>query len=263
MEGPNLRLATSVDRIAATSPQFKARVAGVLYLIVIVGGIFAEVFVRGRLVVHGDAAATAHNIVTHELLYRLGFAVEVSYCACNVPITLILYDLFRVVDRNVSLLVVFFSLVGTAIESVSLLCHFTPLVLLGGGQQLGAFTAEQLQTGAYVSIELFEYGFAIALIFFGFYCLSLGYLIYRSTFVPRIIGLLLAIEGLLYLTNSFANFLSPGIAARVFPYLAASAIAEIAFCLWLLVRGVNIERWNEQASAAGASLHIRRPQSTS
>jgi len=243
--------ALTTVRITATSPRLKARIAGLLYLIVIVGGIFAEIFVRGRLVVHGDAAATAHNIVGQELLYRLGFAAEIFYCACNVPLILIFYDLFKVVNRNVALLVVFFSLVGTAVESVSLLAHFAPLVLLGGGRYLSAFTVEQLQAAAYMSLQLFEYGFAICLVFFGFYCLSIGYLIFRSTFFPRIIGVLLVIQGLLYLTNSFANFLAPGIAARVFPYLAASAVAEISLCLWLLVMGVNVQRWKEQASAAG------------
>jgi len=244
--------AVITERITETSPRLKARIAGLLYLIVIVGGIFAEIFVRGRLVVHGDAAATAHNIVTHELLYRLGFAAEIFYCACNVPLILIFYDLFKVVNRNVALLVVFFSLVGTAIESVSLLAHFAPLVLLGGGHYLSAFTVEQLQAAAYLSLQLFEYGFAICLVFFGFYCLSFGYLIFRSTFFPQIIGVLLVIQGLLYLTNSFANFLAPGIAARVFPYLAASAVAEISLCLWLLVMGVNPQRWKEQA---GARMH--------
>ena len=137
--------AVMMQRIAVASPRLKARIAGFLYLIVIVGGIFAEMFVRGRLVVHGDAAATAHNILMHDLLYRLGFAAEIFYCACNVPLILIFYDLFKVVNKNVSLLVVFFSLVGTAIESVSLLAHSAPLILLGGGHALSTFTAEQLQ----------------------------------------------------------------------------------------------------------------------
>jgi hypothetical protein len=244
--------AVVTGRIAEASPSLMARIAGLLYLIVIVGGIFAEIFVRGRLVVHGDAAATAHNIVTHELLYRLGFGAEIFYCACNVPLTLIFYALFKVVNKNVAWLVVFFSLVGTAVESVSLLAHFAPLILLGSGHDLSAFTAEQLGAAAYISLQLFEFGFAICLVFFGFYCLSLAYLIFRSTFFPRIIGALLVIEGLLYLINSFANFLAPGIAARIFPYLAASAVAEISLCLWLLVMGVNVQRWRQQASAAGA-----------
>src|SRR5712691_11249731 len=179
------------DRVTEAWPQLYARIAGGLYLIVIVGGIFAEVFVRGRLIVSGDAAATAHNILAHELLYRFGFAAEIFYCACNVPLTFILYDLFKVVNKSVALLVVFFCLVGTAIESVSLLAHAAPLILLGGGHTLSAFTAEQLQAWAYVSLQFFEYGFASCLVFFGFFCRSLAYLILRSTFFPRVIGGLL------------------------------------------------------------------------
>jgi hypothetical protein len=232
------------------SPRLKARIAGLLYLIVIAGGIFAEMFVRGRLVVHGDAAATAHNIITHELLYRFGFAAEVFYCACNVPLVLIFYDLFKVVNRSLTLLVVFFSLVGTAVESVSLLAHFAPLVFLGNARQLSAFTAEQLQAWSYVSLQLFERGFAIALVFFGFNCLALGYLIFLSTFLPRIIGVLLAIEGVCYLVNSFANFLAPAFAAHFFRFLAASALAEIALCLWLLVIGLNLQKWKQVATQA-------------
>jgi Domain of unknown function (DUF4386) len=237
------------NRIRERSPRFQARIAGFLYLIVIVGGFFAEIFVRGRLVVHGDPAATAHNILTHELLYRAGFSAEVFYCACNVPLTLIFYNLFKPVNRSATRLVVFFSLVGTAIESVSLLAHYAPLVLLGNSHDFHAFTPEQLETCAYVSLELFEYGFAIALVFFGFYCLSMGYLILKSTFLPRFIGVLLSIEGVLYLTNSFANFLAPAIALHVFPFLAASAVAEISLCLWLLAVGVNVPKWQNQAGA--------------
>jgi Domain of unknown function (DUF4386) len=240
-----------MERIAEASPRLKARIAGFLYLIVIVGGIFAEIFVRGRLIVHGNAAATAHNILAHELLYRLGFAAEIFYCSCNVPLTLIFYDLFKVVNRSVTLLLVFFSLVGTAIESVSLLGHFAPLILLGGGRHLSAFTAEQLQAWAYVSLQLFEYGFTISLVFFGFYCLSTGYLIFRSTFLPRILGALMALGGFCYVTNSFANFLSPPFAAHLLPYiLLPSGVGEISLCVGLLVIGVNVQRWKEQASAA-------------
>jgi len=240
----------TTESLTELSPRFKARIAGLLYLIVIVGGIFAEIFVRGKLVVHGDPGATAHNILTHELLYRLGFAAETFYLACNVPLAFIFYDLFKVVNRTFALLVVFFSLVGTAVESVSLLAHAAPLILLNRGHYLSAFTTEQLQAAAYMSLQLFEYGFAIALVFFGFYCLCFGYLIFKSTFFPRVIGILLAVEGLLYLTTSFAKFIAPPIAARVFPYLAASAVAEISLCLWLLVMGVNEQRWKEQASLA-------------
>ena len=246
-------MSTSVmtDRVTQAWPRLYARIAGALYLIVIVGGIFAEIFVRGRLVVHGDAAATAHNIQAHELLYRLGFVVEVFYCVCNVPLILILYNLFKVVNKNVALMMVFFAFVVDAIESVCLLAHFAPLLLLGAGHYLTAFTAEQLQAAAYLSVQLFEHGFAICLVFFGFDCLTMAYLIVHSKFLPRLIGVLLAIEGLGYLINSFSLFIAPALQARIFPYFTPTAIAEVALCLWLLVMGVDVQRWNEQADAAG------------
>ncbi len=238
-----------MDRIEE-SPRFYARIAGFLYLIVIVGGTFAELFVRGRLVVHGDAAATAHNIMTHQLLYRLGFAVELFYCVCNVPLTVIFYNLFKVVNRNIALMMVLLDIMTNAIESISLLAHYAPLLLLGGGHHLSPFTAEQLQALSYVSIELFEHGFAVCLVFFSFDCMAMAYLIYKSTFLPRIIAVLLAIEGLGYLINSFSLFLAPAIQPRIFPYFAPAALAEVALCLWLLVMGVNVQRWKEQATAA-------------
>jgi len=242
--------AAIAGKIAEVFPRLKARIAGFFYLIIIVGGIFAEVFVRGKLVVAGDPAATAHNIMAHESLYRWGFAVEAFYCACVIPVTVIFYDLFKVVNKSLAAIEALLGLTGNAVESVSLLAFFAPLVLLGGGRYLSAFSAEQLQSAAYVSLKLFEHGFAICLAFFGFDCLLAGYLIIRSTFFPRVIGVLLAFEGLCYLINSYANFLAPQFAERFFPVLAASAIAEISLCLWLLVMGVNEQRWKEQASLA-------------
>jgi hypothetical protein len=234
-------------RVAEVSPRVKARIAGVLYLIIIVGGIFAQIGVRGRLVVNGDAAATAQNIIAHELLYRLGFAVEVFTLLCNIPINIILYDLFKVVNKKMAMVLLFFATVGTAVEGVSVLAHYAPLVLLGKGSYLAAFTTAQLQAASYMSLQMFDYGFMIALSFFGFFCISLSYLIFRSTFFPRVIGGLLAIQGTLYLTNSFAHFVSPPVGDRVFPFLALSGIAEVSFCLWLLVVGLNVQRWKEQA----------------
>jgi hypothetical protein len=229
------------------SPRARARMAGLLYLIVIIGGIFAEIGVRGRLVVAGDAAATAQNIGAHTLLYRVGFAVEVFYLLCNVPLSLLLYDLFGFIHRRAAVLMLVFSFVGTAIEGVSLLAHYAPLVILGKASYLAAYTPAQLQAAAYLSLRLFESGFAIALAFFGFFCVALGSLIARSTFFPRVIGGLLALQGALYLVNSFAGFISPAAGARVFPFLAASSLGgEISFCLWLLVVGVDSPRRQRQ-----------------
>jgi Domain of unknown function (DUF4386) len=236
------------------SLQAKARIAGGLYLIVIIGGIFAELFVRGRLIVTGDAAATAHNIMAHEFLYRCGFSVELFYLLCNMPLILFLYDLFKVVNRTVALLDAFFSILCTAIEAISLLGHYAPLILLKNDHYLSAYTPEQLQAASYVSILLFEYGFAICLAFFAFSCFAMGYLIYRSALVPRIIGVLLVIEGGLYFLNSYSMFLAPQFTHRIFPFLAASAIAEISLCLWLLGMGVNVQRWKQLAGATSFAI---------
>ena len=179
-----------IERIAEASPRLRARIAGVFYLLTFVTGIFSLVFVSDRLI--------ANSIAT----------------ACYIAVTLLFYSLFKPVNRSLSLLAAFFSLVGCAIGPLSLIhlapSHINPLV------------------------------------FFGFYCLLIGYLIFRSTFLPRILGVLMAIAGLGWLT-----FLSPPLANHLSPYnLAPGILGEGLLTLWLLAIGVNEQRWKEQASAA-------------
>jgi hypothetical protein len=232
------------------SPQISARIAGFLYLIIITLGIFAEVFVRERVLVSGDAAATARNILAHEQLYRLGFAAGIIVCLCGLPLTVIFYNFFKLVNRSLAILEVFFALVTISIESVNLLNHFAPLILLRGERYLSAFNAEQLQALGYTSLVLQAVGNNLSLSVFAFDCIISGYLIYRSTFFPRILGVLLAIAGLCYLTNSFTSFLSPAFAVSLFPYiLVPSFIGELSLCLWLLVIGVNVPKWKVKAAA--------------
>ena len=232
---------------APLSPRAKARLAGLLYLVIIVGGVFAQLFVRDRLVVAGDPAATARNILSHELLYRLGFSVEVFYLLCGIPLKLVLYDLFKVVDRKLILVTIGFAFVGAAIQGVILLAHYAPLLFLTPSVTLAAFTPAQLAGAAYLSLRVFDYGYMIALAFFGCFCILMGCVIVRSTFFPRLVGALLWVEGAAYLVNSFAHFVAPAVGARVFPFLLVSAVAEISFCLTLLTFGVNVPRWTAQA----------------
>lgn len=232
------------------SPRTLARIAGLIYLFIIIGGAFAQLAVRDGLVVGGDAAATARNILENELTYRAGFAIEVFYLLALVPLLLLLYHLFKVVDRTLARAMALFAAIGTAVQAVILLAHYAPLVLLGGGAYLNAFAPEQLQAAVLLSLRLFDFGYMIALSFFGCFCMIIGYLILRSTFFPRFVGVLLAIEGTLYLTNSFAHFFDPAVGARVFPFLLMSAIAEVSFCLALLLYGVHPRRWADQAGLA-------------
>ena len=246
---PQTGVAQVTKRMAAWSPRRLARIAGGLYLINIVGGFFAEGYVPAALVVSGDAAATARNILTHELIYRLGIVAHIIVLLTNIPLAVIFYDLFKVVNRRLALLVVFFTLVGTAIEGVTVLAQFAPLILLEGEHSLSVFHVDQLQALANTSLDLQAIGFNISLVFFVGYDLSLGYLMFRSTFLPRILGALLVVGGLCYLTYSFTDFLAPGFAAQLVPYIQLpSGLAELSLCLWLLVMGVNAERWKAQAS---------------
>lgn len=236
-----------IDRTVSTSPQFYARIAGILYLIIITGGIFAEIFVRQHLVVLWDPAATAANILAHEMLYRLGFAAGVIVLMCAVPVLFILYHLLNRVNKSFAILAVFFNLSSIAIESVNLLHHYEPLILLKGGGHLSSFNPDQLQALAYIPLRLQSTGYDLSLAFFGFFCIFIGYLIFKSTFFPRILGVLMAIAGVCYLINSFVNFLAPQYS--LFPYIGVPPfVAELSLCLWLIVKGVDVPKWEEKVS---------------
>ncbi len=241
-----------MDSVTSASPRALARTAGALYLINILGGAFAITVVPAMLVVQGDAAAMAHNIQAHELLYRAGLAAHVLVTVTNVPLAVIFYELFKVVNRRVALLDAFFILVATAIEAAGLLHQFAPLDLLGGGPSAGAPAAQLQQALAYApgsALSGIDYG--IHTVFFGLDIIIFAYLVLSSTFLPRAIGVLLAVDGVAYLLYSFADFLAPGFAAQLVPWIQLPALlGEGSLCLWLLVMGVNVERWKERAGAA-------------
>jgi len=244
-------------RAVELSPQTYARIGGVLYLIIIIAGGFAEGVVRSSLIVSGDAAATADNIMASEWMWRLAFAGEMTIYACAVPLVLIFYVLLSPVNRHLALLAVFFNLVSIAIEGINALSHFAPLLILGGADYLKSFDLHQLQALALLFVNLHAYGFGISLTIFSFVLLLEGYLIFNSGYFPKTIGVLVAIAAICYLTNSFALFLAPAFQAKIFPaILIPSFIGELSLCLWLLVMGVNVPKWEEKAKrlANNASL---------
>jgi hypothetical protein len=233
------------------SPRRLARIAGVLYLLNIVAGFIAIGVVPAMLFVEGDAAATLHSIQAHELLYRLSLSAHLIPIVCNVPLVVILYDLLKGVNRRLALMMVFYSIVGTAVESANLLHQFTPLVLLDGAHGVHALIADQMQALVYPPLHLQTFGYDIQQVIYAGYLLAAGYLVFRSTFLPRAIGVLLAIGAVSYLIYSFASFISPEFAARLVPYIQLpSLIGEGSLCLVLLAIGVNVQRWREQASAS-------------
>ena len=239
-------------RPAKISPQTYARIGGLLYLIIIVAGGFAEGIVRSRLVVPGDAATTAKNIMASEWTWRIAFAGDLAIYACAIPLVLIFYVLLSPVNRNLALLAVFFNLVSIAIEGANALTHFAPLLILNGADYLKVFDPHQLQALAMLFLNLHAYGFAISLTIFSFVLLLEGYLIFNSGYFPKTIGVLVAIAAICYLANSFALFIAPAFQAKIFPaILVPSFIGELSLCLWLLVMGVDVPKWEETNRLAG------------
>jgi hypothetical protein len=242
---------STIELTGGTSPRVLARIAGFLYLLNIVAGFFAIGLVPAALIVTGDSTATAQNIQANELMYRSGLVAHILITATNLPLAVIFYDLFKVVSRRLALMVAFLLLVGTAVEVSALLDQFEVLTVLSRASYLNAFTPEQLQALAYRPLDMIAIGYSMSTVFFGLYGLTIGYLVFRSTFLPRIVGVLLVIGGLAYLTASFATFLAPTFAARLFPYIGLpSLLGEGSFCMSLLVIGVDAQRWTARARAA-------------
>lgn len=236
------------ERISGTSPGLQARLAGLTAWITTSAGF--SLIVLGSLVVDDNAAATAHNILSHETLYRLAVVGDLI-SALYIVYTFLLYNLFRPVDRSVALLGVFFSLVGVAVGMLIPLFELAALVVLRDAPSLSAFSPEQLHATALVLLTLRAQTYGVSLVLFGTYNLLTGYLIFKSTFLPRILGLLLAIAGVGYLVNTFANVIAPVFAAHLSPWILIPGGSELLLAAWLLVVGVNEDRWKAQAILAG------------
>jgi hypothetical protein len=227
-----------------TSPQVYARIGGALYLFIIVAGLFGEMFVRDKLIVSGDAGATAANIAASELRWRLGIAGDLLMHVCDVPLALVFYVLLRPVSKPLALLAVLFNLVSTAVLVATKLSLVVALFLLGKGEYLKAFEPPQLHALTYLCVKADAYGFGIGLIFFGCECLVLGHLIRNAGYLPKILGVLMQVAGLCYLTNSFALLVAPKLADLIFPAILVPAfVGETSLCLWLLVKGVDLTKW--------------------
>jgi hypothetical protein len=234
---------------AETSPQIYARIGGILYLILIFVGMFAVIFVRDKLIVSGDPAATANNIMASQFLWRLGIAADLVMHVFDIPIMFAIFVLLRPVHRNLALLALLFNLIQTAVLVANKLNLVAALLPLDSADYLKALDPHLLQAQIYLSLKLHDIGFGIGLIFFGFTCLVNGYLIFRSGFLPRAIGVLMQIAGVCYLTNSFALIIAPQFSHSLFPWIMLpSLVAELSFCLWLIIKGVNVQKWKQANS---------------
>lgn len=234
------------------------RFAGVLYLIIIITGIFAAGYARPSLVVSGDAAATAGNIIASEGLFRISIVSDLIMIVCDIAIGLVFYLLLRPVNQGLSLLSALFRLAQAAALGINLLMLFLVLQLLSGAEYLGALGTDQVNAQALLFLNAHDIGYKIALVFFAFSILIQGYLLYRSGYFPRILGILMFVASMAYLLDSFATFVLSTYDAYsdVFEMIVmpTALISELALCLWLLVKGISIKQKAQLTGTAATRI---------
>jgi len=244
-------MATAAFERTEMGPRTKARFAGAIYLFYIVAGVIAQGFISDRLVVFRDAATTAANIVANQSIYRLGLTVYLLEMAGQIATVVLFYQLLKPVSRTGAMLAAAFELTGCGIKIFSRLFYYAPLLVVGSGASyLGVFSKEQIDALALLLLKINDYGAAIALAFFGFSTTLQGWLIYKSTFLPRWLGVIAMIGGLGWLT-----FLSPTLGMSVFMFVALYALIGVLITVgWLLVIGVDEQPWRQRAAEASASI---------
>ena len=228
--------------------QTYAKVAGVLLLLTFVAGGFSEAYVPSKLIVATDAIATVESLKSSDVMFRLSFAGYLVEACCDLTLALIFYVLLKPVHRYVSLLAAFFGLMGTATFAGAELFYFAPTLVLIGGGYLKSFSPDQLNTLALLSLNLFGLGAVIFTVFYGMGWVLRGYLIFQSGYFPKFLGILVTIGGLAFIVINFAVVLAPGyrsdwLLVLMFPGL-------LLMTVWLLVKGVDLPKWEEKAAAS-------------
>lgn len=239
--------------ISETSARRRARISGALYVLCIGCGFFAEMIVRGRLVVFGDAVATAHRIASSAGLYRAGFFADVSAMTLGVLSSVLLYTLLKAVSRGLALTVLVLDIISNAVSISGSFLLYAPLVILSGDGYLSVVPQPQLEALALLSIRLYETCYAISLGLFSGSCLLTGYLIFRSTFLPKTVGMLLGLAGICYQINSFVALMPKGFGEFLYPWsFLPILIGEGTLALWLLLAGINSARWEALSHREGS-----------
>ena len=223
-----------------------AKVAGVLLLVSIVAGGFGEAYAPSRLIVANDAAATVANIKSFDFTYRLGFAAFLIESFADITLALLFYALLKPVSKELSLLAAFFGLMGTALFAFAELFYLAPTLLLTGGQWK-AFSTDQINELVLVSLKFYQFA---AMIFSGYYGIAWvvrAYLMFRSGYLPKFLGVLMSIGGIGFLTRNFLLVLAPAYASPLLLMLLFPG--ALVLMVWLLVKDVDMRLWNARVNA--------------
>jgi hypothetical protein len=236
-----VRTTEKLNGIQDTSQNKIARIAGLFYLIYIITTASAAV-IRSRIIVYGDAAATANNIISSQGLFRLGFVTQLVSAVFFLLAAWALYTLLKPVNKNLALLFLLLNVGGVAVECTNMLNLFAALPFLSGANYLNVFQTVQLQAMAMSSLNLYTNGFMIAQIFYGTWLLPLGYLVYKSRFLPRLLGIVLILDFFFWTSYFFQFFLFPDSGILTLPASAVGFVAEFSISLWLLIKGVMVQK---------------------
>ena len=223
-----------------------ARIAGGLFLVSMVAGFFGELYAPSHIIVAGDAAATARNLAASTSLFRAGFAAYLVEAVCDISLSLVMYKLLKPVRRDLALLAAFFGLVSTAVFAGAELFYFGASLIVGGAGYLKSFSADQLSSLGLLSLKMYGLGGGIFMVFYGVATLIRGYLIYRSGFLPRALGALMALAGVGFIASNFLLVLAPAYASDFL--LLPMFLTVVSVGGWLLIKGVDVNKW--EASAA-------------
>jgi uncharacterized protein DUF4386 len=235
--------------IGGVSVQTYARIAGVVFLIAVVAGGFGEAYAPSQLAVAGNAGATAHNVITHDVLFRLGFVAYLVEAITDVALTFLLYVLLRPVNANLAFLAVLFRIMATATFSFAELFYFAPSLILSGDGYLKTFSSDQLQSLTLLSFNIYSTGGNIFNMHYGIASLILGYLMFRSSYIPRVLGALWVLGGIGFVIATLLFIFASPIAAF---FVVPQIIALLSLGVWLLVRGVDVVKWKERVALASA-----------
>jgi hypothetical protein len=225
--------------------QRSARLAGLLFLISMVAGGIGEAYVPAQLIVSGDAAATVANIASHNFLYRIGFLTFLIESFCDVTLALLMYVLLKPVNRQLSLLAAFFGLMATATFAFAELFYFAPTIMTA--PYLNSFSPEQLNALVLLSLKFYGYAGMIFTGYYGIAWLVRSYLIWKSTYLPKFLGVLMAVGGFCFLLRNIAMILAPQYASDVFLMLMFPG--GLAMTGWLLIKGVDVAKWNAKVKS--------------
>lgn len=228
-----------------TSAKHVARVAGLLYLLVAIAGAFSIMYIPWAFVVPGNATATAGKIAASEQLYRIGIACDLVAQIAFVFLVAVLYRLLKAVDENLALLMLVLALVSVPMSFANMLSQMAPLVLLSGAGFLSAIEKPQLDAMALAFLNLRAHGMFAVSAFWGLWLFPFGVLVFKSGFLPRVLGVLLVVAGLAYLISSFTSLLFPSYGRAVsLLMLVPEAVGELSVIFWLLIKGTGAPRYN-------------------